>query len=155
MNLKEVPHYSILYCERPPDSGGETVLIRGDLLVEQMPDHIRELLTANPVRVHLAGFIRTHHFIQAHPADGTPCFLFADPELSADCSLDIGDEVMPQETLSALRALCDAAPIAHRQDWQTHDLLILDNRRVLHGRRAYTGERRLKRILIAPKGAGI
>ena len=57
--------------------------------------------------------------------------------------------MLPKAIVDELRALFHDANV-HRHRWGVGDLLILDNFKTLHARDAFSGPRRLRRLVIGP-----
>ncbi len=142
------PRYLILFCEEP-GRGGETLLVRGDLIVLRLEASIRRRLRRLPVRSAAGGLSTVRPLIIRHPKSGEAVLFYLDPSLSESCSLTVQGEPLPSEILSAIRRELADPTLIHVHRWRRNDLLILDNYRVLHARRAFSGKRCLRRVLVA------
>lgn len=129
----EDPDISLLawHCISPADRGGETLLLDGQTLAKSLPRRARRSLET----IHCP-----HRNPLGHPIiteEGNWYYIPWSVAMNAD-----------QSSLVVLRNAIDSAmPLTILL--KTGDLLIVDNRRMLHGRNAYIGEsRRLTRFLI-------
>jgi alpha-ketoglutarate-dependent taurine dioxygenase len=146
------PRYLMLYCQAPGSRGGDTLLARGDLLARRLDRKTRVLLGRLRVRYTLGASSASRRLLLKHPRDGTPVIFFGDPGLAENMRLAAAGGTQTERVIAQLRtALGDPRALCHRQRWQRHDLLIIDNYKVLHARTAYQGNRILKRVEIAPK----
>jgi alpha-ketoglutarate-dependent taurine dioxygenase len=146
------PCYLMLYCQAPGSRGGDTLLARGDALARRLDRKTRNLLGRLRVRYTLGLSSASRRLLLKHPRDGTPVIFFGDPGLAENYRLAALGKTRIEDTIAALRtALGEPRALCHRQRWQRHDLLIIDNYKVLHARTAYEGNRVLKRVEIGPR----
>jgi alpha-ketoglutarate-dependent taurine dioxygenase len=141
--LRKPPSHVLLYCERPSDEGGECILTRGDDIVRRMGGELRSHLARLPVKIELGGLSVTRLLLVKHPSARMEVLFFMDPLVSRDCRLSLDESLLEE----IRRELYDESTIV-THPWRRHDILILDNFRVLHGRRAFRGGRSVKRIMI-------
>lgn len=145
------PRYLLLYCVAPADDGGETLLLRGDSVVNCMSSKLRQFLQETPVCIRVDNHTVTRNLLVEYPGSSEPVLFFIDPQTTNNCTLTINGCLLDSSILDELRALLmEPSMICHCQKWQTHDLLIIDNYKILHGRTTYQGHRLLKRVLISP-----
>lgn len=144
----EMPDFILLYCEVAGDYGGETLLVRSDLVLDRMDSGLREFVTRTQFRLRVGTRTRTRRLIAEHPRDGREVLLFLDPDAARGCDISVGDEPLDARLLERLRALIGNPDVVREHRWGEHDLLLIDNYRVLHGRQAFRGARLLKHISI-------
>jgi alpha-ketoglutarate-dependent taurine dioxygenase/precorrin-6B methylase 1 len=145
------PRYLLLYCVAPADDGGETLLLRGDSVVDCMNSKLRQFLQETPVCIRVGNHTATRNLLVQYPGNSEQVLFFIDPQTTNNCTLTIDGCLLDNSVLAELRALLmEPSMIYHCQKWQAHDLLIIDNYKILHGRTAYQGHRLLKRVLISP-----
>jgi alpha-ketoglutarate-dependent taurine dioxygenase len=141
------PRYLVLYCQSPGSRGGDTLLARGDKLAGGLDRNTRALLRRLSVRTSLAGFSAKRPLLFKHPRDGSRVIFFGDPGLAESYWLEAERETDINAAIEAIRSIVgDVKMLCHRQRWKQHDLLVLDNYKVLHARTAYRGDRVLKRV---------
>lgn len=136
--------YFALGCLKPSDTGGATCLYDGRAAA-------RTLLETHPylakVRITYATNWRlttaTHPLILVGPEHG-PVLRFRS---AFDTNTVIGPlpAGMPEATMYGLveAAIAEAITVVHR--WRAGDLLIVDNRAMIHARQPYSGTRRMIR----------
>lgn len=129
------PDFVVMGVVRPADSGGETTLVTADSLVDRLDSHDMSLLEApiwcwptlgtggewTPPRPVMD---RAHQCIRWWPYDA----LIRSDEMRA-----VADRVR-RATVS---------PSVQREPLSKGTLILIDNRRVMHGRTAFTGANRL------------
>jgi alpha-ketoglutarate-dependent taurine dioxygenase len=147
--LCKPPHYILLYCDLAATEGGETLVTRADDASRQLSPALREVLERVRVRVRQGDLCFTRSLLTRHPLDGSEVLLFWDPGMSTDSSLEVLGETGDTDVVGQLRQLLRGAEV-HRHAWRQGDLLILDNFKVLHARTAFSGCRRLRRLLVGP-----
>lgn len=129
----EDPDISLLawYCASPADRGGETLLLDGKVLAQSLPQSLRRSL-------------ETTHCPHRNPL-GRPVISTNGDWYYIPWSIPTNAD---QAALIALRESIDSiTPFTILL--KAGDLLIIDNRRMLHGRTAFFGETRsLTRFLI-------
>jgi alpha-ketoglutarate-dependent taurine dioxygenase len=139
--------YLMLYCQAPGSRGGDTLLTRGDELARRLDRKTRALLGRLRVRSSLHGMSASRRLLLKHPRDGTSVIFFGDPGLTENFRLAAEGEMDIEPAIEALRAaLGEPQTLCHRQRWKRHDLLVIDNYKVLHARTAYQGNRVLRRV---------
>lgn len=147
--LREPPHFLMLLCEAAPAEGGETLLLPGGAALAALASPMRDRLRMQRLRLRVGDFAWPRRLVVRHPDDGEELLQFCDPAIAADCALETLDGQPATEQVDAVRAaLGRVAPITHR--WTRGDLLLVDNHRLMHARRAWTGPRRLHRLLVGP-----
>ncbi|GLF92747.1 TauD/TfdA family dioxygenase [Streptomyces yaizuensis] len=75
--------------------------------------------------------------------------LYGEERLPRNASYGDGTPLAPEDLAAVRRAFADAA-VAF--PWETGDVLLVDNMRMAHGRRPFTGPRRVVASLMAPSG---
>ncbi|WP_414440171.1 TauD/TfdA dioxygenase family protein [Burkholderia sp. 22PA0106] len=131
--------------------GGRTVLCHHRVANQALPAHLKSILTG---RVHSVRFSNTHADApDAQPGDWIPVPVFprtgsAEPMMIYfpfddagqafwECRVDGLDAVASREYFAELAAFYRQARYAYRHDWAPHQLLIFDNRTLLHEREPY------------------
>jgi alpha-ketoglutarate-dependent taurine dioxygenase len=151
------PRYLVFNCVSPSQgaSGGQTVVVRNDDVLGRLPARCREVLA----QVRYAG-------------EGGAPILRWEQSRPVLCFRDFGaapldwetDQPLPSATVShALDALLSAIydpRLLRGLTWTGHELVLLDNRRLLHGRTAIPGHeggaarRHLQRLRLLPPADG-
>ena len=129
--LKNPPSYLILFCISAAESGGETILYDGQEAAKLLGNDYYDITITYSRGEEEA----TWPLI----SDGTLMFRFDRVNAVEESSFD----ELKEKVMSVLDKV---RKIQHR--WQKGDLLIIDNRRCLHGRNSYTGDRCLKRVVV-------
>ena len=146
-----VPGLQLLHCLEADAEGGETMLVDGFRAAERLhaaaPGRFA-LLTAHEVPFHFRDAdcdLRARGPVIALDGAGAVSAIRYNNRSAA--AFDMADEVVPAfyDAYRHFARLLSEAEAEVRLGWAAGDLLILDNRRVLHGRRAYgSGRRRLQ-----------
>jgi Taurine catabolism dioxygenase TauD, TfdA family/Tetrapyrrole (Corrin/Porphyrin) Methylases len=146
------PRYVILYCETPSVQGGETLLIKSSVIAERMEPNLYDFLLNTPIHIHIGGYAATRYLLINSPDTNETNFFFVDPKTITNCTLSVNGRLLDDQILEKIRQLLmDSKIICHKQKWQSHDLLLIDNYHVLHGRNSYQGKHRLlKHIPVYP-----
>lgn len=145
------PSYILLYCVTPSREGGETLLLPGEEVVRRMDIELYKFLKETPVRIFLDNYSVIRNLLVNHPDSNKTVLFFIDPGIATSCRLEVDNQPIDNQTVDKIRKLlAEPSIVSHCQEWCAHDLLIIDNYRVLHGRNAYEGGRLLKKILILP-----
>lgn len=146
------PRYLIFNCVEPSpvSCGGQTVVVRNDDVTERVPAGCREVLA------------------QVRYAEGGAPILRWEQSRPVLCFRDFGDAPLTWETARPLASASvgrafDAlmSAIYHPEllralTWSSHQLVVLDNRRLLHGRTAIpehdggAARRHLQRLRLLP-----
>jgi len=155
-----VPHYIFFHCDSAPasDSGGETLFCDTIRLLQRAAAERLEtwkhvtITYATDKIVHYGG-VFTSPVICRHPQTGEDVLRFAEPVVDLNpVRLEIdGIPALDQAAFLAEmheRLNDDAACYRHR--WLKGDVVIADNRVLLHGRNAFTeaAERLIRRVNI-------
>lgn len=145
-----IPSYVMLGCQELQANGGNTLLLDGEVAV-------RELLTRAPwaERVILSyskdRFCGESPLIVRNPLTGLPTLRFRQnqPGLSSVSTLVSGPIGVTVESVNDLvnKLLRETQP-TYSHAWEEGDILIVDNKRMLHAREEFSGQRILRRILI-------
>ncbi|MCB9764932.1 MAG: TauD/TfdA family dioxygenase [Alphaproteobacteria bacterium] len=164
----EAPRFSALLCEAAPQEGGETELVDSRRCLEELPPDLRALVrrvegvfdgglvqgrklrrrglveeaerteTEAPLHVPLA---------RVHPESHRWGLRYHAEYLTGFVGLSPRDAARLME---ALRAVVDRPDLRYRHAWRPGDLLVFDNRAVLHRRAPgpIAGARRLLRVMM-------
>jgi alpha-ketoglutarate-dependent taurine dioxygenase len=104
-------------------------------------------LTGEVVWFNQANAFHPHRFRQTLPATEA-ALVERNAKLAQSFSVSFGDgTVIPDEDIDAITAAFESATVTF--EWEAGDVLLLDNYRVAHGRRPFTGERRVLAALIS------
>lgn len=159
--MEEPPTASLLYSLEVPSSGGGTHLLNMYKAYETLPDDLKERIegrvavhdatytSAGEVRKKFADFVGTtdpekapgarHPLVRVHPATGRKA-LYLGRRSGASNVLGEADTAL----WDALWAHCTEGDLAWGHDWAVGDLLIWDNRCLMHYRESFdNGERRM------------
>ena len=130
-------------CIEPPPVGGLTLLCDGIAAIEDLKAEARETLGAVMLQEHQV--FRDDEGV--HPllttVDGHTR-LYCSLWLAGQCHFD----ATQRQALEAFQRAIEARE-AHGMQWQEGDVLVIDNRRMLHGRSAIEGHHRLERYWLA------
>lgn len=146
------PSITMLHARRLPEAGGDTAFVNQHLAYETLPDRLREVLDGadafhsgkvfgpdTPDSVHPA--------IRTHPESGRKA-LYVNAAFTrsiGDLDPDVSKAVMAQALLHATRV-----EFMYRHRWDLHDLVIWDNRSVMHCPSFdYEGERFMHRAVVS------
>lgn len=144
--LRHPPRALLLSCEAAGDAGGDTLLLDGAVAARCLPTALAAHLRATPLAV-CTGDFRAVHRLLAPGGPQAEVLRFCDPAIAPGCRLETADGRDAGDIAEAVRAALADAPV-HRHAWQAGDLLVIDNRRMLHARAAFAGRRLLQRVLI-------
>ena len=153
------PSYLLWQCAVAPRAGGATIFTDAgkawDLADHEQRARWRrtELTYATEKRAHYGG-VATRPLVEPHPLTRCMTLRFAEPvatslnPLSVTCAALSGAELAA--LVADLQSCLHDPRVCHHHDWQDGDLVIADNRALLHGRTAITdgGRRHLRRIQI-------
>ena len=159
--IDEPPPASLLHSLETPQTGGDTCFMSMYAALDDMPADLRQNI-AGKVLNHDASYdssgkLRSNHttlrdvseapgarhpIIRAHPETGRPA-LYLGRRLNAYV---VGEKVPDSEALlDRLWAHCDQEKFVYRHRWQPGDLVMLDNRCVMHRRDPF--DRTARRIM--------
>lgn len=159
--MKEPPTASLLYALEVPSRGGGTHLLNMYKAYETLPDELKERIqgriavhdatytSAGEVRKKFAEFVGTtdpekapgarHPLVRVHPATGRKA-LYLGRRSGASNILGETDTAL----WDALWAHCTEGDFAWAHEWAVGDLLIWDNRCLMHYRESFdNAERRM------------
>lgn len=151
VHLHDPTRYVLLWCDRPADGGGDTLVVRGDEVRAALAPGLAQRLREQPVTLRVGDHRTQRPWLGPHPDDGDEVLSWFDPALADGAELEAGPD--PDALVGGLRRAIAAAP-RWRLAWRRGDLLVLDNLRTLHARDAYRGPRRLLRCVVGPWAAG-
>lgn len=146
------PSITMLHAQRLPETGGDTAFVNQHLAYETLPERLRKVLDGadafhsgkvfgpdTPDSVHPA--IRTHDESGRKALYVNAAFT----ESLVDVDPILGKTVMTEALLHATRV-----EFMYRHHWDLHDLVIWDNRSVMHCPSFdYEGERYMHRAVVA------
>ncbi|MDX1401555.1 MAG: TauD/TfdA family dioxygenase [Kiloniellales bacterium] len=166
--LEQPPAFTLLYAVEVPEVGGDTLFTDMRRIYQTLPEEVREKLintkachsghiygVKNPPTTHMttsrsiaisrnnpeADSERAHPAVRRHPASGEAA-LFVNPIYTT--RLDGMSEEESEKTLDLIYAEARRDEDQLRWNWQVGDLLIWDNRIVMHcAVNDYDGSRRL------------
>lgn len=141
-NHKRPPKYTALYAVKLPKSGGDTGFANMQLAYNALPDVLKADLAKHTVVTKIEdhsyvsdadrakyGVPQTHPLIRTHPATGRKSLYFHPGKVRQLEGME------PEESLDFLNDLLDDAikpDITYRHKWRQGDLVIWDNRAILH-----------------------
>lgn len=144
--LRHPPQALLLWCQTAGDAGGDTLLLDGAAAARCLPQALAQRLRSVPLAV-CTGDYRAVHRLLAPAGSQAEVLRFCDPAIAPDCRIETAEGEHALDVTDAVRAALADAP-AHRHAWRAGDLLVIDNRRMLHARAAFTGRRLLQRVLV-------
>ncbi len=119
------------HCIRQSSEGGESLLVDSVPLIARLTNHERDTLRNTQARTHLVfPADRPTHSVLSPVKEGADRIYFAPWLISAEAS-------QPLRRLGSLIANAERISIRLKQG----DLLVIDNTRMLHGRKAIRGDR--------------
>lgn len=155
-----VPRYIFFHCDAAPsvESGGETLFCDSVRLLALASSQERErwrriTITYTTEKIVHYGGSFTSPLIANHPDGGEEILRFAEPvEDLNPVRLEINGlhGQTRREFLGDMHRRLRDARACYVHEWMDGDVLIADNHRLLHGRRAFTKstERRIRRVNI-------
>lgn len=146
--LARPPRLIAFYCHVAPQAGGETILARGDVAAKTLDERTFETLSRLQVSAQLGEHRASRPLIIRHPARNVQVLFYMDPLVSRDAALVANGSPLPHPMLRKVRAALRGRAIVTSHRWATGDLLLIDNFFVLHSRNAFSGSRRIERMLI-------
>jgi taurine dioxygenase len=167
MSYRDVPcSAAILHAWEVPPSGGDTSFANQYLAYETLPQDLQDKIHGR-IMVHdetynSGGQLRKgfnevtdpreapgarHPIVRTHPATGRKCLYLGRRRNGCILGLDLDDS---EETLDRLWAHATQPSLAWTHQWRKGDVLIWDNRCVLHRRDAFdpTARRMMHRVQI-------
>lgn len=149
-HLHQPTRWLMLWCDRPADRGGDTLVVRGDAVRAALPPALLQRLRRQSVTLRVGDHRTSRPWLAPHPDDGDEVLSWFDPELADGSTVDAGPDT--PALLDAVRGAIARLP-PWRLAWRHGDLLVLDNLRTLHAREAFAGPRRLLRCVVGPWAA--
>jgi taurine dioxygenase len=170
MSYRETPvSAAILHAWEVPPQGGDTSFANQYLAYETLPHDLREKI-AGRLMIHdetynSAGQLRKgfkevtdpreapgarHPIVRTHPVTGRKCLYLGRRRNGCILVLDLDDS---EETLDRLWAHASQPSLAWTHKWQKGDVLIWDNRCVLHRRDSFDPASRRMMHRVQIKGA--
>jgi len=141
-NRKRPPKYTALYAVKLPKSGGDTGFANMQRAYTALPEETKTELARHTVLTKIEdhsyvsdearakyGAPQTHPLIRTHPATGRKALYFHPGKVLKLKGWE------PEESLDFLNGLLDRVitpDITYRHKWRDGDLVIWDNRAVLH-----------------------
>lgn len=141
-NHARPPKYTVLYALALPPTGGDTGFANMQTAYETLDvdtqAHVKELRTVNVIENHSYvsdddkarfGQAQVHPFVRTHPGNGKKG-IYVHPG-----KLDRIDGLEPAEShqfVNDLLERCLTPAITYRHQWQVGDMLVCDNRAVMH-----------------------
>lgn len=153
------PSYLVWQCVVAPRRGGATLFVDAARVWELAGEVLQrawgriELTYATERRAHYGGVI-TLPLVARHPVTGRPTLRYAEPVATALNPLAVSCPELSDGALTELVRDLEARlydpRVCHEHVWQDGDLVIADNRALLHGRTAIEGggPRHLRRVQI-------
>jgi|SRR5882672_6578362 len=154
--IGRVPRYIVFVCDIAPRVGGETLFCDTIRVLNNAPADLidawrRIEITYTTEKLTHYGGTFTSSLITRHPGTGQELMRFAEPVTDLNpVELEIrGIPVAHQQDfLSDMHRRLNDDAVCYRHAWHAGDLLIADNRVLLHGRHEFpeAGERHLRRV---------
>jgi len=145
------PTITMLHAQLLPKTGGDTAFANQHLAYDTLPEHLREVLDG--ARAFHSGKVfgpdtpdSVHPAIRTHDESGKKALYLnmAFTRYLVDVDRDISKTVMGEALLHATRV-----EFTYRHKWQLHDLVIWDNRSVMHcPAMDYEGKRFMHRAVV-------
>lgn len=150
------PAHMLFFCVEAPGAGagGETLFCDSEAVWESASPAERATLSSAVLTyeteklAHYGGTVAVP-LLGRHPETGRPVLRFAEPVTSALNPLRVSVAGAPaEELLGWLKERIYDERFSYAHEWREGDVLIADNRALLHGRRAYEKDapRHLRRI---------
>ena len=145
-----VPTLQVLYCLEDAAEGGETIVVDGfravERLAEESPAHV-EVLSAYCARFRYAGDPATdlcarRPIVELAPDGALVAIRFNNRSLAAVTDVPFGRMADWYAAYRRLGEIVDEGAMQVMLRLEPGECLLLDNTRVLHGRRAYSGSGR-------------
>jgi len=157
---------TLLHAKQVPSKGGDTRFLNMHIAYDELPDAMKQKIEVlngahrlagrrkKTGRVMSAEEIRTspnavHPLVRIHDDNGRKAVYFNPNRMDG---IDGWPDEESDELLDELEKLCCLSEYEYRHKWQPHDIVIWDNRSVLHAATDdYTEPRLLHRILLKGK----
>ena len=153
---EHAPRFVAYYCVTAPEqgSGGQTLFCDTTRLLALCPESVRDRLAALRMAVFRGkSCLESWPLVQPHPVPGRGLTLrVVEPAEASPAGLRfviVGTDD-PASAAAEIVGLLYDPRYCYRHEWERGDLVIIDNRSVLHARQAFAHDspRRLRRILI-------
>ena len=137
--VRRPPAYTALRAVRIPERGGETLFTDQYRAFDTLPADVREQLDGRTIRHVVSGLDlddpdaeteADHPVFRRHPVSGRTALYLSTPQRCVAISGLPGDEA--REMIEFLYAHSTAEDNVHRHSWSPGDVVIWDNRCVLH-----------------------
>jgi taurine dioxygenase len=136
--VRRPPAYTALRAVQIPARGGETLFTDQYRAFDTLPDELRELLDGRTIRHVVTGVDpgpdaeteAEHPVFREHPISGRTALYLSTPQRCVAIS-GLDDETA-REVIGRLYAHSTAEDNVHRHAWSPGDVVIWDNRCVLH-----------------------
>ena len=142
------PGYSVLQCygAQDPGTGGETILCDSARVLSRVSARRRRRWSGITLDYRVPGCagLISQPLMTLHPDGRSSGLRYAEPfdrgELGSLACFGVGiSESAASDLVSELEAELYDAEVTFSHSWQLYDILIIDDRRVLHGRSALRG----------------
>ena len=136
--ISSPPAYTALRAVCVPERGGQTLFTNQYVAYETLPRHVRELLAGRTITHVVTGVSpdgrqeakATHPIFLVHPVSGRTALYLSTPERCAEVSGMSSDDAAA--TVAYLFEHSTRAENVHRHAWTPGDVVMWDNRCVLH-----------------------
>lgn len=150
----KVPDVGILFCANPGEGANPTVFCDTLEIVERLAEDEHVLATLKSLQfvyIDKSGREQIHPFLAVHSLTGKPFLNLGSRGYLKQRSVDQAPSIRDiSNLLNRVFELADNATFLEHS-WQKGDLIVWDNRRLLHGRgwRTIDRERKLVRVLLS------
>ncbi|MCP2298573.1 Taurine dioxygenase, alpha-ketoglutarate-dependent [Nocardia amikacinitolerans] len=158
--------YIGMYCVAAPDEGGESLIAMCDAFFQQAPDDLLDTMHEILVeyRNRIADYYKDHPGraehprvkpIQIDPDTGRRRLVIGftdpdDPTRTHDAAVVGYSADESAELLRRIEAELHKPAVLYTHKWRAGEVMVLDNRRVLHGRAAFPNQtRKIVRLSVA------
>ena len=136
--IKSQPELIWFMCNEPAETGGQTILCDGVKVYQGLSESARELFNKQRLK-----------YIRHYKADEWPILFKTESRAEIEqyckkndmtCQFDEDGSKSPEAVLDEIKSVCEENTI--EVPMQAQDFIMLDNTRLMHGRREFTGENR-------------
>lgn len=152
------PIASILYAREVPAEGGDTSFMDMNAVYRRLPAHLKELVGRSTIKhdrsYTAVGDLRhgydpvtcvrqspgaVHPMVKVHPVTGSKSLYLGRRRCAYVTDLTVADS---EALLDELWSYTTDADLTYRHKWSVGDLLVWDNRRLMHRREAFGADTR-------------
>ncbi|GHH31190.1 TauD/TfdA family dioxygenase [Streptomyces rubradiris] len=165
LNAGPEVRYIGMYCVTAPEVGGETLIASNAAFFAQAPADLLDVMRGITIeyRNRISGYYRDRPEgdhprvapIQDDPVTGKPRLVIGltdrdDPTRTHDATVVGRTAEESAELLDRIKAVLHQPSVLYAHKWRVGEVVIQDNRQVVHGRSAFPGQpRKLVRLSVA------